>query len=197
MQLVDVYCNHKQNAFGYHDKYYMMTTFADSQPNPKAQPNTQALLSSPLDIDSGQDLKLPQDHLLVFDDLVPLQGFAKGGFTAYNDKQGLTWADINKWIAEIAKTVGNKLLEDSIDSGDIGVIAAAVILDLGVNAWSSIANLSNDNSNQLGEQDVVVPASGPPSEDGVLHFYNPGGAFGIGGWDYTVKYHITRSPVIA
>src|SRR5437660_4648455 len=74
IQLVDVFCNHKQNAGWYHDSFYMMTTFAAPGSNPKGQPDTQALLSLPLDITDGQDLNLPQQHLLVFDSLVPLQG---------------------------------------------------------------------------------------------------------------------------
>lgn len=194
VQLVDVFCNHKQNAFGFHDQFYMMTTFVAPTLNPAAEPNTQAQLSQPLDITSGQDLALPQSHLLVFDGLVPVQGSLRGGFTAYNDKQGLTWQDIDQWVSGIARSVGNKFLDESIDSGDIETIAAAAVIDLGVNAWYVLAHLSSNNSNQLGDQSLVIPASGPPSQDGVLHFYNGGGPFGINGWDYTVRYHITRMP---
>jgi hypothetical protein len=197
VQLVDVFCNHKQNAFGFHDQFYMMTTFAAPTSNSAAAPDTQALLSQPLDITSGQDLALPQSHLLVFDGLVPVEGSLRGGFTAYNDKQGLTWQDIDEWVSGIARSVGNKFLDESIDSGDIGTIAAAAVIALGVNAWYVLAHLSSDNSNQLGDQSLVISASGPPSQDGVLHFYNGGGWFGVNGWDYTVRYHITRTQVTA
>lgn len=195
VQLVDVVCDHKQNAFGYHDSFYMMTAFAAPQANPQARPVTQAQLSLPLDITSGQDLELPQSHLLVFDGLVPLHGSARGGFTAYNDKHGLTWNSIDLWVAKIAKSVGDKLFEDSIDSAELGAIAAFAIIDIGVNVWYALAGLTKDNSNQLGKLNLDIPASGPPSEDGVLHFYNAGGWFGVNGWDYTVKYHVTRTPV--
>lgn len=195
VQLVDVVCNHKQNAFWYHDQFYMMTTFAAPRSDPKAHVNTQAQLSLPRDITSGQDLALPQSHLLVFDGMVPPQGSIRGGFTAYNDKQGLTWNEIDRWVATIARSVGNKLLEKSLESGNIQTIAALAVLDLGVNAWYVLAKLNKDNSHQLGEQDNVIPASGPPSEDEVLHFYNSGFLGGINGWDYTVHYHITRTLV--
>jgi len=197
IQLVDVFCNHKQNAFGQHDSFYMMTTFAAPGPNPKSRPDTQALLSLPLDITDGQDLNLPQSHLLVFDNLVPLQGSIRGGFTAYNDKQGLTWNNINLWTSAIAKQVGDQFLKDSVDSESLQLMAASAVLDLGVNIWYQIAQMTRDNSNQLGLQDLVVQASGPPSQDGVLNFHNDGTLFGINGWDYTVRYHITRSPVTA
>lgn len=197
VQLVDVFCNHKQDAFGFHDQFYMMTTFAALVLNPKTRPYTQALLSSPLDITDGQDLSLPQSHLLVFDGLVPPQGSIRGGFTAYNDKNGLTWSNINRWTSEIAKQVGDQLLEDSVDSESIQLMAASAVLDIGVNVWYQLAQMTKDNSNQLGLQDLVVQASGPPSQDGVLHFYNPGGLFGVNGWDYTVRYHITRTPTTA
>ncbi|HEU5379343.1 MAG TPA: hypothetical protein VFV38_28305 [Ktedonobacteraceae bacterium] len=173
----------------------MMTTFAAPRSDPKAHVNTQAQLSLPRDITSGQDLALPQSHLLVFDGMVPPQGSIRGGFTAYNDKQGLTWNEIDRWVATIARSVGNKLLEKSLESGNIQTIAALAVLDLGVNAWYVLAKLNKDNSHQLGEQDNVIPASGPPSEDEVLHFYNSGFLGGINGWDYTVHYHITRTLV--
>lgn len=197
VQLVDVFCNHKQNALGYHDSFYMMTTFAAPGSNPKARPDTQALLSLPLDITDGQDLNLPQQYLLVFDSLVPLQGSIRGGFTAYNDKNGLTWSNINLWTSEIAKQVGDQLLEDSVDSESLQVTAASAVLDLGVNVWYEIAQMTKDNSNQLGLQNLVVSASGPPSQDGVLNFHHDGGLGGFGQWDYTVRYHITRTPVTA
>jgi hypothetical protein len=101
VQLVDVYCAYKQNVFGYHDQFYMMTAFVAPDVDPKAQPHPQALLSLPLDITNKQDLNLPQSYLLVFDGLVPQQGAVIGGFTAYNydKKHKLTWENINEWTS--------------------------------------------------------------------------------------------------
>lgn len=196
IQLVDVFCGSKENAFGFHDHFYMMTTFAAPGPNPKAKLHTQSQLFQPLDITSGEDLPVTQSPLVVFDGLVPQQqGSVRGGFTAYNDTQGLAWGNIEVWVADIAQTVAGGLITSGIDSGNFYEIGAGVILDLGVKAWYATADLNSGNAHQLGKQDLVVLASGPPSEDIVLHFYNSGGFLGAGGWDYTVRYHITRSLV--
>ncbi len=195
IQLIDVVCNTKAGALLFHDHFYMMTTFAGSVQNAKARANTQSQLFDPLDITSGQDLPVPHSPLTVFSAVVPQHGIVKGGFTAYNDTMGLDWGNIVSWIADIAQTVGDGLIDKGIESGNLEAVGAGVIIDLAVKAWYATADIDSGNANQLGQQDKDVSADGPASETDVLHFTNSGGLFGIGSWDYAVKYQITRTSV--
>jgi hypothetical protein len=61
----------------------------------------------------------------------------------------------------IAKSVADKLLSMSISSDNLELMAASAILSLGVDVWYTLAHLTPKNSNQLGEQDVIIQASGP------------------------------------
>lgn len=196
IQLVDVFCHAKQAAFGFHDNFYMMATFATPRSSPQDRRNVQSQLFKPLDITNQQDLPVPQSPLIVFDGVVPQHGSVAGGFIAYNDTKGLAWSNINSWVASIAQIVGDELFKQSFDSGSIPLIVAAGVLDLATHVWYGLANLDSTSANKLGEQDLTVLADGPSSEDEVLTFYNAGGFLGIGGWNYTATYHITRSLVL-
>lgn len=195
VQLVDVFCGTKQNAFGFHDQFYMLGTFVAPGAKATSPLNTQSQLFQPLDITSGQDLSVPQSPLIVFDGVIPEHGSIKGGFLAFNDNKGLAWSNINTWVAAIAQIVGDELLKQSFDTGSFPIIAAAAILDLAAHAWYGLADIDSGSANKLGEQDLTIHADGPPSEDEVLDFSHPGIIGGIGSWSYTVRYHITRTLV--
>lgn len=195
IQLVDVLCGAKQNAFGFHDQFYMLGTFVAPGAEAKDPLHTQSQLFQPLDITNGQDLQVPQSPLIIFDGLIPKQGSIKGGFLAYNDSKGLAWSNINAWVASIAQIVGDELLKKSFDTDSLPTIAAAAILDLAAHAWYGLADIDSSSANKLGEQDLVIRADGLSSEDEVLNFSNPGGLGGFGSWNYTVRYHITRTPI--
>lgn len=197
IQLVDVFCGTQQNvnAFGIHDQFYMLGTFVAPRAKSNNPLNVQSQLFQPLDITSGQDLSVPQSPLIVFDGVIPEQGSIKGGFLAFNDKKGLAWSNINTWVAAVAQIVGDELLKQSFDTGNFPIIAAAAVLDLAAHAWYGLADIDSGSADKLGEQDLIIRTNGPPSEDEVLDFSNPGGFGGFGSWSYTVRYHITRTLV--
>jgi hypothetical protein len=190
IKLLDVYCSEKEDSLWSPDHFYMLTAFTAPAQNPKASADSQSELSQPLQIVSGQDLPL---SLTIFNGLVPINGSVTGGFTAYNDTQGMAWDNISEWIIDVGQAISADLVQEGIDSANIGEVTAGALLALAVNAWYQTANLSSSNANDLGEEEITVPASGAASEDDTLHFHNDGGLFGAGGWDYTAKYEITRS----
>ena len=147
IKLIDVDCNNSEAVVG-HDKFYMMTTFAKT-----LKPSVdQSHLTSPLDIDDGQDLPFPQNPSIVFDGLVPQGGAIAGGFTAYNDMNNAAWANIGSWTAFITGKVGDALIQGGVDTADPTLVVAGVILDVAVKAWYDIAvpKLNSSNAHQLG-----------------------------------------------
>ncbi len=194
IKLIDVFCDSKEDSFWTHDQFYAMTTFTTPGQNAQAPLNIQAQISHSLDITSGQDLPIPPNSLTIFDGAIAKNSIIKGGITAYNDTQGLAWANLDSWIADVAQLVETGLTNQGIHTADVGTVTAESVLDLAVKAWYITANLSNDNANQLGTLELSVPATGAASEYGVAHFHNNGSLFGSGGWDYTLKYEILRSP---
>lgn len=192
IKLIDVFCNVKESTLGWHDQFYTLTTFSAPDKNPSAQANTNTLLTKPIDINSGQDLPL---SLTVFDGQVPQQGNVIGGFTAYNDEQGLGWSsNLDAWNTDIGQTVTNDLTKQGINSKNLNTVTTANMLDWAENAWYQTANLSSGSSaHQLGSDELTVSASGLASESGVWHFH--GYTSATDNWYYTVKYQITRTPV--
>jgi hypothetical protein len=192
IKLIEVFCNTKENAFT-PDELYLMTTFSDPDKELSADAYTQSHLTQPLAISGGQGLPFPLSPLTIFDEVLPQHSQIKGGLTAYNDTNGLDWGRIQTWSADIAESVGNGLIEDGITSDNWPTVAAGVVLNLAVVAWYGLAGLSDDTAHQLGKEALTLSSDGPPSEDRTFHFAHQGSVLGIGSWDYTVNYQITRS----
>ncbi len=194
IQLIDVACHTNESGL-FPDHFYMMTTISDPDKDSKAHVHTTSQLTVPFNINGGQDEPMPSSPYTVFDGVVPQHSSIKGGFTAYDDQQGLGWGNIQQWIGEIATKVGDELINDGVDSGSWQEVAAGVIIDLAVDVWYQVAGINSSNAHKLGEKPLTFDSDGPSSEELVWNFKNSGGLFGVGSWDYTLKYQITRSIV--
>jgi hypothetical protein len=192
IELDDVECNGKQSVFWWqYDKFYMLTTFSASGANPSSTAVTQSQLSNPVTIGNHQDLAIPPGPLVVFDALLPLDGTIRGGFTAYNG--GIADDDIAQfvsWAGAIAAQVAQQLVQDSVDSGDLPMVAGATILYWGTQAFLALLAPS-DNPTELGNQPIEITANGPQTQPETLSFIQNSGPGHT--WNYLIHYTITRT----
>lgn len=192
--ITSIQCNGKVSVLLWQlDKPYILTTFVGSRAHPRDPVLTQSQVSRPVEMNNNQELPPDPHPFLAFSALLPLDGTLRGGLTLYDE--GVSADEIAQfasWGIQIAQRVGNDLLGEGVDSGQLPQTIGAVILNLAAETFLSLLS-SSDSPLELGHMPLEIAADGPTSFTDSMTFIRNDGPGHT--WNYVVSYTITRAYV--
>lgn len=192
LTITTIQCNGKISVWSLQlDKPYVLTTFAGSGANPTDPILTQSQVSRPVEMNNNQNLPPDPHPFVAFSALLPLDGTLRGGLTLYNE--GVSADEIAQfasWGMQIAQKVGNDLLDQGVNSGQLPQIVGSIILNLAAQIFLSLLS-SSDSLTELGHMSLEIAANGPGSFTDSMTFIRNDGPGHT--WNYVVNYVITRS----
>lgn len=177
IEVLDVKCGNTEDVTGA-DEFYIVGALSDGT-------NTQAALTTPMDINDGQTKSFRADQQVIFDAYVPNGVTVRGGLKAYDEDFAKDWSQYGPMVNQITTVVAAGL-------SAAGYATAGDILNYGVKGFGFFASLDKDD--ELGKLELNVSPLGPNVEEKTWRFrrtsnwWNPGWST----WDYTVRYRITR-----
>jgi len=192
LMVTSIQCNGKVSVWALQlDNPYLLTTFVGSGALPRDQVLTQSQVSRPVEMNNNQELPPDPHPFVAFSALLPLDGTLRGGLTLYDE--GISADEIAQfasWGIQIAQRVGNDLLNEGVDSGQLPQIVGAIILNLAAQTFLSLLS-SSDNPLELGHMPLEIAADGPASFTDSMTFIRNDGPGHT--WNYVVGYTITRA----
>jgi hypothetical protein len=183
IELLEAKCGDTEDKTGADELYVIGAGFA-------GQNTVKPVLTTPFNINDGETKSFNPAERIIFDADIEDNSTVLCGVVAYDEDFGKDWAKRPAWLDTLAKEV----LTKAIDAASHGQVKPAAILGgigvaYGIFGWFA----ASDADDELGRLELTIPASGPVLEEREWPFSRDGGFFDYSGWNYSIKYRITRA----